>query len=231
VHLRTRAPQKAGRQYGKARGEARLHPVGEGAVELLVDLEKYLDTGLFLDHRDTRRLVGQLAEGRHMLNLFGYTGTASCYAASGGARSTTTIDLSKTYLDWAQRNLSLNGFGGKRHQMIQADCLDWLAKARAYQGYFGLIFLDPPTFSTSKRMRRSFDVERDQVALIRAALMLLEPNGELIFSTNKRRFRLADQALRDVEPALVIDDISAQTLPKDFGRNPHIHRCWRIRWR
>jgi 23S rRNA (guanine2445-N2)-methyltransferase / 23S rRNA (guanine2069-N7)-methyltransferase len=231
LFFKVRRPQRGHAQYERLGQRGKFHPVAEGGLRFWVNLDDYLDTGLFLDHRDARRLIGQLAEGRHMLNLFGYTGTASCYAASGGARSTTTIDLSKTYLDWAQRNLSLNGFGGKRHQMIQADCLDWLAKARAYQGYFGLIFLDPPTFSTSKRMRQSFDVERDQVELIRAALALLAPDGELVFSTNKRRFRFDEQALRDADPTLVIDDISAQTLPKDFSRNPHIHRCWRIRWR
>ncbi len=225
LFFRVRQPQRGKAQYERLAQTGHFHKVAEDELTLLVNFEDYLDTGLFLDHRETRRLIARLAADRHMLNLFGYTGVASCHAARGGARSTTTVDLSKTYLDWARRNLALNGFTGHDHQLIQANCLEWLEQARAYRGHFGLIFLDPPTFSSSKRMDGTFEVERDQVRLIRAALALLAPDGELIFSTNKRRFKLDEEALSDLD----IEDISAQTIPKDFARHPHIHRCWRIR--
>ncbi|MCF7978728.1 MAG: bifunctional 23S rRNA (guanine(2069)-N(7))-methyltransferase RlmK/23S rRNA (guanine(2445)-N(2))-methyltransferase RlmL [Chromatiaceae bacterium] len=225
LFFKVRQPQRGKAQYERLAQTGHFHKVAEDELTLLVNFEDYLDTGLFLDHRETRRLIGHLAADRNMLNLFGYTGVASCHAARGGARSTTTVDLSKTYLDWARRNLALNGFTGHDHQLIQANCLEWLEQARAYRGHFGLIFLDPPTFSTSKRMDGTFDVERDQVRLIRAAVALLAADGELIFSTNKRRFKLDEEALSDLD----IEDISAQTIPKDFARHPHIHRCWRIR--
>ena len=225
LFFKVRQPQRGKAQYERLAQTDQFHKVAEDALTLLVNFVDYLDTGLFLDHRETRRMIGRLAKGRHILNLFGYTGVASCHAARSGARSTTTVDLSKTYLDWARRNLALNGFTGQDHQLIQANCLEWLAQARAYRGHFGLIFLDPPTFSSSKRMDGTLEVERDQVRLIRASLALLAPDGELIFSTNKRRFKLDQEALSDLD----IADISAQTIPKDFARNPHIHRCWRIR--
>jgi len=225
LFFKVRQPQRGKAQYERLAQTDQFHKVAEDALTLLVNFADYLDTGLFLDHRETRRMIGRLAKGRHSLNLFGYTGVASCHAARSGARSTTTVDLSKTYLDWARRNLALNGFTGQDHQLIQANCLEWLAQARAYSGHFGLIFLDPPTFSSSKRMDGTLEVERDQVRLIRASLALLAPDGELIFSTNKRRFKLDQEALSDLD----IADISAQTIPKDFARNPHIHRCWRIR--
>ncbi len=225
LFFKVRQPQRGKAQYERLAQTGHFHKVAEDGLTLLVNFEDYLDTGLFLDHRETRRLIARLATDQHMLNLFGYTGVASCHAARGGARSTTTVDLSKTYLDWARRNLALNGFSGRDHQLIQANCLEWLQQARAYRGHFGLIFLDPPTFSTSKRMSGTFDVERDQVSLIRAAVALLASDGELIFSTNKRRFKLDEGALSDLN----IENISAQSIPKDFARNPHIHRCWRIR--
>ena len=228
LFFKVRQRQRGAAQYERLSQAGRLHEVAEDGLKLLVNFEDYLDTGLFLDHRDTRRLVRELARGRHVLNLFCYTGSASVHAAAGGARSTTGVDLSRTYLDWAQRNLALNGFTGRDHQLIQADCLDWLANARAYRGRFGLIFLDPPTFSSSKRMRGTFDVQRDHVTLIQGALTLLAPDGELIFSTNRRRFRLD----RDALPAdLDIADISVATIPRDFQRNPHVHQCWRLRRR
>jgi len=227
LFFKVRRPQKGSAQYQPLAATGRFYEVEEDGLKLLVNFEDYLDTGLFLDHRDTRRLLGRLAEGRRFLNLFGYTGSASVHAARGGARSTTTVDMSRTYIDWARRNLALNGFSGRDHELIQADCLDWLANARAYQGRFGLIFLDPPTFSTSKRMQGTFDVQRDHVELIGATLRLLEPDGELIFSNNRRRFQLDREALADLD----IRDISAETIPRDFARSPTIHHCWRIRRR
>lgn len=227
VYFRVRRPQKGKAQYERLDQRGRFHEVAENGLRFLVNFEDYLDTGLFLDHRDTRRMLGGLAAGRDFLNLFGYTGSASVYAAGGGARSTTTVDLSNTYLDWARRNLALNGFTGPSHRLIQADCLRWLAEAERERRRYGLIFLDPPTFSTSKRMADTLDVQRDHVGLIRDAVALLEPDGVLIFSNNLRRFRMDRDALAD----LAVEDISAQTIPKDFARNPRIHQCWRIRRR
>jgi len=227
IELKTRRRQRGSRQYQKQGSGGRLHQVNEAGCRLLVNFSDYLDTGLFLDHRITRGLIRQWAAGREFLNLFAYTGAASVQAAAGGAQSTTTVDLSKTYLEWARRNLELNGFSGPQHCLIQADCLEWLKTAseqRTPERRYGLIFLDPPTFSSSKRMEGSFDVQRDHPQLIRQAASLLTRDGILLFSNNYRRFRLDREALKGLE----IEDISASTIPEDFRRNPKIHRCWRI---
>ena len=172
LFFKVRRQQKGMAQYERLADSGRFHEVSEDGLRLLVNFEDYLDTGLFLDHRETRRLIGRLADGKRFLNLFGYTASASVHAARGGARSTTTVDMSRTYIDWARRNLSLNGYSGRDHELIQADCIDWLHQARAYRGYFDLIFLDPPSFSASKRMRGTFDVQRDHVELIYTAMDL-----------------------------------------------------------
>ncbi|MGE5152901.1 MAG: bifunctional 23S rRNA (guanine(2069)-N(7))-methyltransferase RlmK/23S rRNA (guanine(2445)-N(2))-methyltransferase RlmL [Bdellovibrio bacteriovorus] len=226
VFFKLRQQQKGANQYGRLGETRRFHAVSEGGHRFLVNFEDYLDTGLFLDHRETRRLIGTLAPGGRFLNLFCYTGTATVYAARGGAVATTSVDLSRTYLDWARRNLELNGIRGPKHELIQADCLEWLDAMRGRRR-FDLIFLDPPTFSTSKRMAGTLDIQRDHVELIRATTDLLELDGTLIFSNNLRRFRMDLEAL----PDLAIEDLSAATIPRDFARNPRIHNCWRIRWR
>lgn len=223
LFFKLRRRQRGTAQYEKLDGLGRFHEVGEGGHRFLVNFQDYLDTGLFLDHRPTRALIGMLAGGGRFLNLFGYTGAATVYAAKGGATSTTTVDLSKTYLDWAQRNLELNGIRGAEHELIRADCLQWLDEAAAKCKY-DLIFLDPPSFSTSKRMREPLDVQRHHVGLIERAIRLLAPKGILIFSTNLRHFRMDLGALGDLE----LTDISRATLPKDFERSPRIHQCWRI---
>ena len=224
VHVRTRRKQKRGAQYEKLAERGEFQVAAEGGLELLVNFTDYLDTGLFLDHRPTRARIRELAAGKTFLNLFAYTGTASVFAAAGGARTTTSVDLSRTYLDWAQRNLERNGFGdAKRHRLLQADVLAWLEEPAPER--YDLIFLDPPTLSRSKRMTRELDVQRDHVELIRSTLLKLAPNGLLIFSTNFRKFRLDDAALADFS----VEDVSAATIPKDFARNPRIHRCFEIR--
>lgn len=227
IELKTRRRQRGGGQYYKMARGGRLHEVSEGGCRLLVNFTDYLDTGLFLDHRSTRGVLRDLARGRDFLNLFAYTGSASVYAAAGGAASTTTVDLSNTYIDWARRNLELNGFSGENHRLIQADCLEWLMAAserRPPEYCYGLIFLDPPTFSSSKRMRQVLDIQRDHTRLIRQAIRLLTPDGVLLFSNNFRRFRLDREALK----GLVVEDVSAATIPEDFRRNPRVHRCWKI---
>ena len=224
VFLKVRRRQKGSAQYEKQSETGHFHTVEEGGLSFQVNFEDYLDTGLFLDHRLTRALIRERAKGRSFLNLFAYTGTATVYAASGGASSTTTVDMSRTYLDWAARNLALNGFRGDRHELIQADCIEWLQDAMESNWRYDLIFLDPPTFSTSKRMKYTLDIQRDHVDLIRDCLELLTSDGVLVFSTNHRKFRLDNAALADCK----VEDITRQTLPKDFERNPRIHYGWLI---
>lgn len=223
IFFKVRRRQKGQAQYERLGSGGRFHEVPESGLRFLVNFEDYLDTGLFLDHRDTRRLLGELAAGRHFLNLFAYTGTASVYAAAGGALSTTSVDMSRTYLNWSGRNLALNGIEGAEHKLIQADCLRWLEQT-GDEGRYGLIFLDPPSFSASKRMQGTLDVQRDHVALIRSTLRLLAPNGILVFSNNLRSFRMDRRALQDLE----LGDISRATLPRDFSRGSRVHNCWRI---
>lgn len=225
LYYKVRQRQKGRKQYDKFDDSQRFHEVREGNCRLLVNFSDYLDTGLFLDHRITREMIEQKARGKHFLNLFAYTGVATVHAAAGGAKSTTTVDMSHTYINWARRNMHLNGFTGEEHEFIQADCLKWLDDAAKWGRKYDLIFLDPPTFSSSKRMAATFDVQRDHVQLLRKTLRLLAPDGQLIFSNNFRKFRLDGKALSDLN----IEDISRRTLPEDFKRNPHIHQCWLIR--
>ena len=170
-------------------------------------------------------MIAEQAAGKDFLNLFAYTGSATVYAAAGHAKSTTTVDMSNTYLEWAQDNLALNGFMGEQHQFVRANCLDWLkiAEQESKQRY-GLIFLDPPTFSNSTRMEGVFDIQRDHVSLINMTANLLADDGVLLFSTNRRDFKMDHDALSN----LTITDISRVTLPQDFERNPKIHYCWSI---
>jgi 23S rRNA (guanine2445-N2)-methyltransferase / 23S rRNA (guanine2069-N7)-methyltransferase len=222
MFFKVRKRQKGGAQYEKLDQTGEFHEVREGPCRLLVNFTDYLDTGLFLDHRDTRTMLGGLAKGKTFLNLFGYTGTATVHAALGGAVSTTTVDMSYTYLDWAQRNFELNKLAGNKHELVQADVLVWLKENR--QRRYGLIFLDPPTFSRSKRMEDTLDVQRDHAALIADTAALLEPGGVLIFSTNLRRFKMDREAFA----GLHVEDITRKTIPRDFERDPKIHQCFRI---
>jgi 23S rRNA (guanine2069-N7)-methyltransferase / 23S rRNA (guanine2445-N2)-methyltransferase len=227
VHSRVRKPQKGSEQYEKREARAERHAVQEGGLKFWVNFRDYLDTGLFLDHRIVRAMLREWAQGADFLNLFCYTGSATVYAAAGGARSSAGVDLSNTYLDWAHENLLLNGFGGPEHELYRADCLQWLEEQQARGPRFDLIFLDPPTFSNSKRMAGVLDVQRDHVGMIRRSVKLLRPAGRLVFSTNYTRFKLDEQALGD----LAVEDISARTIPKDFERHARIHRCFVIRFK
>jgi len=198
------------------------HEIREGGNIFLINLTDYLDTGIFLDQRLTREIFRQLAEGKRVLNLFAYTGTVTVYAARGGAGATTTVDNSNTYLDWAKENMRLNGFSGQQHSFIKADCLSWLENVGLE---YDLIFLDPPTFSNSRGMKRTLDIQRDHVELIWKTVRLLAPGGTLLFSTNFRKFKMDMEKL----PELNVEDISGQTIPPDFERNRKIHYCWKIR--
>ena len=220
VFLKVRHRQKGHSQYEKIEQGGAFYEVHEGPCRLLVNFANYLDTGLFLDHRLIRELVAKLAHGRSLLNLFAYTGVATVRAAVEGAASTTSVDMSQTYLEWAQRNLELNDLHG--HELVRADCLEWLARKQGAR--YGVIFLDPPTFSNSKKMDQDFDVQRDHVELIKRAVALLEEDGVLIFSNNYRRFLMDKDSLT----GLNLEDITRQTIPNDFERRPKIHNCWKI---
>lgn len=224
IATKTRERGKGGSKYGRFQRRGELLAVREGDVRLSVNLFDYLDTGLFLDHRPMRLRLAEEAHDTRFLNLFGYTGAASAHAAAGGARTTTTVDLSATYLQWCADNLQQNGYGGAKHRLVQADAMQWLLAER---GEYDLVFCDPPTFSNSARAE-DFDVQRAHVELLRAAVARLAPGGALYFSNNFRRFRL-DQAA--VSAFAHVEDISAATIPPDFARNPRIHRTWRLRAR
>ena len=225
IRVRTRRRTPRGEQYGKLDARETFHVVAEAGLKFRVNFDDYLDTGLFLDHRMTRARLRAAARGASFLNLFAYTGTATVYAAAGGARDSVSVDLSRTYLEWARENLALNGFAGASHELLQADAREWLAAAARDTRRFDLVFLDPPTFSNSKRMEGVLDVARDHPALIDACARLLSPGGLLVFSTNAQRFKLAE----DLAARYAIRDVSAATLPEDFARNPRIHRCYEIR--
>ncbi|MEJ0087304.1 MAG: bifunctional 23S rRNA (guanine(2069)-N(7))-methyltransferase RlmK/23S rRNA (guanine(2445)-N(2))-methyltransferase RlmL [Pseudomonadota bacterium] len=224
IHLRQRRRTVRGEQYEKLGSDEDYHLVEEGGLKFWVNFSDYLDTGLFLDHRITRQRLGAAAQGKRFLNLFAYTGSATVYAAAGRARSTTTIDMSATYLDWAQRNLAVNGFSGDQHEFIQGDCIAWLEHAVEERYLFDLVFLDPPTFSNSKRMEDILDVQRDHALLIDRCMALLAPGGKLVFSNNAQKFKL-DGMLGE---RYKVTDISRATLPKDFERNPRIHQCYEL---
>ncbi|WP_445367175.1 bifunctional 23S rRNA (guanine(2069)-N(7))-methyltransferase RlmK/23S rRNA (guanine(2445)-N(2))-methyltransferase RlmL [Methylomonas sp. BW4-1] len=225
VFLKIRRKQKSTDQYEKQGESGRFHVVEEGGCKFWVNFEDYLDTGLFLDHRPIRLMIQKQAKGKRFLNLFAYTGSASVHAAVGGAASSVTVDMSNTYLDWAKRNFDLNGIQGD-HKLLRANCVEWLAEQASAKDkvQFDLIFLDPPTFSNSKKMDEAFDIQNDHLHLLRNAVALLAPEGVLYFSTNFRRFKLDKQALADLQ----IEDISAKTIPEDFARDQKIHYCWRI---
>ena len=219
--LKVRQKQKGTNQYEKLANKGEYFYVNEYGAKLWVNLTDYLDTGLFLDHRLTRKMLGEMAQGKDFLNLFAYTGSATVHAALSKAKSTTTVDMSNTYLNWAEQNLLLNDIEGKQHKLIQADCLQWLEKC---DRQFDLIFVDPPTFSNSKRMEDSWDVQRDHIKLMTNLKRILRPNGTIVFSNNKRSFKMDFAKLEELGLSAV--EISHKTLPLDFERNKQIHNCW-----
>lgn len=219
VVTKTRARGKGGSKYGRIAAREEFLVVEEGGLRFLVNLHDRIDTGLFLDHRLVRARLRELAAGRDMLNLFAYTGAASVYAAAGGARSTTSVDLSQPYLEWASRNLVLNGFGGSPHVLARVDAVTFLSESHAR---YGLIYVDPPTFSNSRRAG-DFDVQRDHVSMLEACARRLREGGVIVFSNNYRRFRLDTKALSRM---FAIEDIGRASIPPDFARRPRIHGCW-----
>lgn len=226
VFAKTRRRMRGDAQYERLGSAAAERVVEEGGLSFLVNLSDYLDTGLFLDHRPLRARVRAEAAGKRVLNLFSYTGSFSVYAASGGAASVSSVDLSNTYLAWARRNLEANGFSGPAYPAIKSEARAFIAAEARRGSAWDLIVLDPPTFSNSKASEEDFDLNRDWPSLLGAALGLLAPGGTLYFSTNSRQLKWAPELLEALGASA--EDISEESVPPDF-RNRKIHRAWRIR--
>jgi len=222
IYLKTRLIQKGSNQYNKQSKEHQCIQVKEQGLSFLVNLTDYIDTGLFLDHRKTRQRIRKMAEGKSFLNLFGYTGVASVYAAAGGASSTLTVDLSNTYLRWAEDNMQLNGFNVWQNKVLKANCMTWM---KTTTEKFDLIFLDPPSFSNSKSMEGDLDIQRDHKHLIEQVMTRLTSDGVVIFSTNRRGFKL-DAALSS---SFKVFAQGKKSLSRDFSRQRAPHQCWDIR--
>ena len=223
IALKVRSQQKGKSQYEKVSEKRENVIVYENGANFYINPTDYLDCGLFLDHRNTRQLVARKAKGKDVLNLFAYTGSISVHCALHGARSVTTVDLSRTYIDWAKRNFKLNSISGPHH-FEQTDCLTWFD---THKQKFDLMFIDPPSFSNSKRMEKTWDVQRDHVELLAKAYDCLNDSGEIIFSNNFRQFKLDQQAMSDI--GFSFENVSSKTLPEDFKRNPKIHQCWLLK--
>ncbi len=218
IFYKERRRQKGDSQYQRLDRATRLMEVREGEALLQVNLSDFLDTGLFLDHRPLRKRLNQSAMGLRVLNLFCYTASVTVQAALGGAKETLSVDMSNTYLDWANRNFMLNGLNPKKHQLLRADALNFLINCR---DKFDIIFLDPPSFSNSKKMQDAFDIQRDHPGLIMAAWECLAPGGVLYFSTNRRKFKLDEQIIELTNA----QETTHLSVPKDFA-GPLPHKSW-----
>lgn len=228
--VKVRKKQKGKEQYEKQAEQGEFHQVEESGAQLLVNFTDYLDTGLFLDHRLTRQWIMQRVSGKTVLNLFCYTASVSVMAALGGAKEIISVDMSHTYLKWAQENFAVNGLlPNDKYQFVRANCVDLLQQPYKYdlKRSFDFIFLDPPSFSNSKKMQSAFDIQRDHEQLIRNAMKLLNKDGILLFSNNKKGFKIDTQ----LEDHFSIRDITSQTISDDYKRRPKIHQCWIIEWK
>lgn len=221
IFFKLRFKRTDDKQYEKVNQTKIFFPVTENDLKFLVNLDDYLDTGLFLDHRPLRKQVMMESKNKYVLNLFSYTGSFSVYAAKGGAYGVTTVDLSNTYLNWAKENFKLNEINITKHQFIKTDVKEWIKQTPSRM--YDIIVLDPPTISKSKMTKTTFDVQLDHVDLLNNALNHLKPEGILYFSNNYRNFKLDNEKIN----ASSIEDITLKTIPPDF-RNKKIHSCWKI---
>jgi 23S rRNA (guanine2445-N2)-methyltransferase / 23S rRNA (guanine2069-N7)-methyltransferase len=226
VIIKVRKRQSGASQYQKQDQTPDKLTVLENGLKFLVNLHDYIDTGLFLDHRITREMIRALANNRSFLNLFAYTGSVTVYAAAGGARKTTTVDMSNTYLNWARENMAINGYAASfspsaRHSLVRADCLQWIAQAIMEKQKYQLVFIDPPTFSNSSKMSETLDIKRDHAVLLKDCFELLTDDGLIVFSTNARSFKL-DDGLSNI---CHVRNLTTKTTTEDFRRKPQ-HQCW-----
>ncbi|WP_413289145.1 class I SAM-dependent methyltransferase [Bdellovibrio sp. HCB337] len=222
IIIKKRERQEGVQQYEKLDRREEYFPIRESQAQLLVNLYDYLDTGLFLDHRPMRQTIFKSSQGKRFLNLFCYTGSVSVFAALGGAK-TTSVDMSQTYLAWAQENFKQNQIPVSEHEFVNMNALEYLSQKQGRE-LFDVIFLDPPTFSNSKKMEEAFEVEKDQDFLVEKAMGLLRPEGILYFSNNKRKFKLSENILKHYQ----IRDISKESIPQDF-HDQKIHHCFEIK--
>jgi len=220
IYWRTRFKREKTEQYEKTGSSQDFFTVQEYGVKFQINLLDYLDTGLFLDHRETRQIVARMAKDKRLLNLFSYTASFSVHAAAKGASFTKSVDMSNTYSAWAKENFIRNGLSLENNEIVRADCLKFLEDE---DEKYDIIVIDPPTISRSKKMDQMFDIQKDYIFLIESALKLLNKGGVIFFSTNSRRFVLD----KDYLPDCTIEEISAKTIPEDFHR-AKIHRCWKI---
>lgn len=227
IQVKSRERQRGSSQYERSDTDSDAMLVREGRAVLEVNLEDYLDTGLFLDHRPIRREINRLSSGKSFLNLFCYTSVVTVQAALGGAKRSLSVDMSNTYLDWSERNFMHNHLDLSKHRLLREDCLKFLHfQSLVADEKFDVIFLDPPSFSNSKRMEEVLDIQKDHVKLIQQSMRLLEPDGTLIFSTNLRKFKMDNDALREFD----VHNHTEASLDPDFQRNQRIHQCWKIRF-
>jgi 23S rRNA (cytosine1962-C5)-methyltransferase len=221
LHFKVRRRQRGQSQYEKTGTTGCDKVIEEQGHQFWINLDAYLDSGLFLDHRNTRRRIETEAAGKRFLNLFCYTGAFTVYAAAGAADSSVSVDLSNTYLAWAKRNFILNGIDLKKHQLVRADVFAYLKAAKKAKAQFDLILLDPPSFSNSTKMQGILEIQRDHSRLIQHCLDLLTSEGVLYFSNNLRGFSL------DPQWHAYAENMNSFSVPEDF-RNKKIHQCWRI---
>ena len=223
IYWKTRKRQQNDGQYEKIDATCEYFTVQEYGLKFKVNLQDYLDTGLFLDHRETRQFVGEMSKDKHVLNLFAYTCSFSIHAAAGGAASTKSVDMSNTYTEWGRENFQINSISLRNHLIIRDDCLVFLEREITTSNKYDLIIIDPPTISRSKKMQKKFDIQLDYPFLINSAHSLLSQGGIIMFSTNSRKFSF-DESLF---PNFTIEEITHKTIPQDI-RNKRIHRCWKL---
>jgi len=227
IFEKARHHDRSGSQYKDGERDSFVIYTQEAGYLFEVDLKGHLDTGIFLDHRPTREYLGEMAQGGRFLNLFAYTGTATAHAAGGGAISTTTVDLSQTYLNWAKHNMELNGFEGESHRFVRSDALHWLDRDIKKGVTYDLIFADPPTFSRSKlKGKKTWNVDRDHVELLSKIAAVLNEGGKAVFSCNLRNFKPDLRALNNA--GIILTDITTESIPFDFLQNPKIHQCYLV---
>ncbi len=225
IFYKNRKTRQGISQHKKLDDSGNLVEVKENGLRFLVNLHDYIDTGLFLDHRKTRELVRDSAMGKNVLNLFAYTGSFSVYAANGGAETIDTVDLSVNYNRWAEKNLNLNGFADKKYTFTASDTAVWLSNAQKSKKKYDIIIVDPPTFSNSRKMEGTFDIQRDYASLLKACLLILSMDGYIIFSTNFTKFHFDPGRFQNIHSK----EITNITIDEDYSKKRKPHRCWIIK--